>query len=68
MDGVMKVGRCYSILSALMSTTLVNFINGQNPDHPSSSTAANPLLSITRPERTLDGKVFSFSGGVYHRD
>ena len=34
----------------------VNFINRQNPNHPSGSTAASPLSGITWPKYTLDSK------------
>lgn len=41
---------------------VVNFINRQNPNHPSGSTATSPLSSITWPKYTLDSKrMFLFS-------
>ena len=39
-----------------MTATPVNFINRQNPNHPSDSTVASPLSSITWPKYTLDSK------------
>jgi len=34
----------------------VNFINHQNPNHPSDSSASSPLSNITWPKYTLDSK------------
>lgn len=39
-----------------MKTTPVNFINRQDPNHPSGSTAVSPLSNITWPRYTLDTK------------
>ena len=39
-----------------MRTMSVNFINHQNPNHPSGSTATSPLSNITWPKYTLDSK------------
>ena len=39
-----------------MRTTLVNFINHQNPNHPRSSSATSPLSNITWPKYTLGSK------------
>ena len=39
-----------------MGTTLVNFINHQNPNHPRNSNATSPLSNITWPKYTLDSK------------
>jgi hypothetical protein len=36
--------------------TPVNFINHQNPNHPSGSSATSPLSNITWPKYTLDSK------------
>jgi len=48
-----------------MRTAPVNFINRQNPNHPSGSTAVSPLSSITWPKYTLDSKkMFLFSDNV----
>jgi len=41
---------------SLMRTTLVNFINHQNPNHPKGSNATSPLSNITWPKYTPDGK------------
>jgi hypothetical protein len=40
----------------LMRTTPVNFINHQNPNHPSGSSATSPLSGIAWPKYTLDSK------------
>ena len=43
-------------------TMSVNFINRQNPNHPSGSTAISPLSNITWPQYTLDSrKILLFS-------
>jgi len=39
-----------------MWTTLVNFINHQNPNHPKGSSATSPLSNITWPKYTLESK------------
>ena len=39
-----------------MWTTLVNFINRQNPNHPKGSSATSPLSNITWPKYTLESK------------
>jgi len=39
-----------------MRITPVNFINHQNPNHPSGSSASSPLSNITWPKYTLDSK------------
>ena len=40
----------------LMRITPVNFINHQNPNYPSGSSATSPLSNITWPKYTLDSK------------
>ena len=58
---MMKLG-ALTASSALMSTTLVNLINGQIPNRPNGSTATSPLLSVARSKFILDSKVmFLFS-------
>jgi len=39
-----------------MRTAPVNFINHQNPNHPSGSSATSPLSNIIWPKYTLDSK------------
>ena len=46
----------------LRMTPPVNFINHQNPNHPSGSIATSPLSNISWPKYTLDSKkIFLFS-------
>jgi len=50
------------MVSAANEDQPVNFINRQNPNHPSGSTASSPLSNISWPKYTLDGKkMFLFS-------
>jgi len=45
-----------SMISAANESQQVNFVNCQNPNHPSGSKAISPLSNITWPKYTLDSK------------
>jgi len=48
-----------------MRTAPVNFINRQNPNHPSGSSATSPLSNIVWPKYTLDSKkILLFSDNI----